>query len=89
MSTISESRTNMKDSETLEEKHEKNRQQRYEFIKEWAEYVRTHPDDDWGEQVNTLVNSQIESAQHFEDIRPDLDEIDSPLLDDKESSPPE
>ena len=70
----------MRNSETLEEKHEKNRQQRCAFIKEWAEYVRTHPDDDWGEQVNTLINSQIESAQHFEDIRPDLDALDSPLL---------
>ena len=75
------STTHMRNSETLAEKHEKNRQQRYEFIIEWAEYVRTHPDDDWGEQVKTLVNSQIESAQHFEDIRPDLDEIDSLLLD--------
>lgn len=69
----------MNDSKTLEEKHAQNRQQRYAFIKEWAEYVRTHPDDDWGEQVNTLVNSQIESARHFEDIRPNLDDFDTSL----------
>lgn len=63
----------MVDSEGRETKHGRNRRQRYEFIKQWAEYVRTHPDEQWGEQVNTLINSQIESAQHFEDIRPDLD----------------
>jgi CRISPR/Cas system CSM-associated protein Csm4 (group 5 of RAMP superfamily) len=72
----------MSNSEILEEKHERNRRQRYAFIKEWAEYVRTHPDDDWGEQVNTVVDSQLESARHFEDERPNLDNLDSPLLDD-------
>lgn len=59
----------------------RNQQERYAFIKEWAEYVRTHSDDDWGEQVNRLVNSQLESARHFEDERPNVDEIDSDLLD--------
>ena len=70
----------MNNSETLEEKHERNRRQRYAFIKEWAAYVRTHPDDDWGEQVNTVVDSQLESARHFEDDRPNLDDLNSPLL---------
>lgn len=73
----------MINSEPLEEKHERNRRQRYTFIKEWAAYVRSHPDDDWGEQVNTVVDSQLESARHFGDDRPDLDELDSPLLDDR------
>jgi hypothetical protein len=73
----------MTNSETLEDKHERNQRQRYEFIKEWAEYVRTHPDDDWGEQVNIVIDSQLESARYFGDERPNLDEIDSPLLDDR------
>ncbi|WP_158059316.1 hypothetical protein [Halorussus halophilus] len=71
----------MSNSPELEQKHADNRQERLEFIKEWADYVRTHPDDVWGPQVNKLVNSQLESARHFEDERPDMDELrESPLL---------
>lgn len=52
-------------------------------IREWAAYVRSHPDEDWGEQVNSLVNSQLQSARHFEDERPDPERLrDSPLFDD-------
>jgi hypothetical protein len=69
-----------------EAKHERNRTQRREQIRQWAAYVRTHPDADWGTQVNTVVNSQLQSAQHFEDDRPDIDALqDAPLLDDSNS----
>jgi hypothetical protein len=54
------------DSETLEEKHARNDAERLRQVKQWAEYVRTHPDEDWGRQVNKLVNAQIESARHHE-----------------------
>ena len=60
----------------------RNREARHEEITAWAEYVRTHPDSDWGDQVNELVNAQLQSARHFEHDRPDMDELrDSPLLD--------
>lgn len=56
---------------------------RHRQIRAWAAYVRSHPDEDWGEQVNTLVNSQLQSARHFEDERPDPERLrDSPLFDD-------
>lgn len=72
----------MSNSDALEEKAARNREQRREFVEEWAEYVRTHPDDDWGEQVNRLVNAQIETAREMQDVRPDPDELrDSPLFD--------
>jgi len=58
----------------LDRKHARNREHRLRQIKAWAEYVRTHPDDDWGEQVNLLVNSQLQSARHHEDERPDIPE---------------
>lgn len=64
---------NTSDSETLEEKHERNRRRRLAEIKEWAEYVRSNPDHVWGEQVNTLVDSQLASARHHEYDRPDMD----------------
>lgn len=54
------------DSETLEEKHARNDAERLRQVKQWAEYVRTHPDDDWGRQVNKLVNAQIESARQYD-----------------------
>jgi hypothetical protein len=72
----------MSDLPDLERKHARNREERIQFIREWAEYVRTHPDDDWGEQVNKLVNSQIRAARRVEDERHDVDRLreESPLL---------
>lgn len=49
--------------DTLDEKHERNRQQRLQAIKRWVEYIETHDADEWGEQQNHLVNSQLESAR--------------------------
>ena len=49
--------------ESLEAKHERNRQQRLQGIKRWVEYVKTHDADTWGEQQNRLINSQLESAR--------------------------
>ncbi|MEA5388956.1 hypothetical protein VB773_05090 [Haloarculaceae archaeon H-GB2-1] len=74
----------MRNSEAREEKHARNREERLRQIRDWAAYVRTHDDEDWGRQVNTLVNSQLQSARYFEDTRPDMDDLrDSPLLDDE------
>lgn len=36
---------------------------RMEFVKYWAEYCRTHPDEDWSEQQAMLINSQIRGAR--------------------------
>lgn len=71
----------MTSSDRVDDHLAQNQQERYAFIKEWADYVRTHPDDDWGEQVNRLVNSQLDSARYVEDERPDLGALDSELLD--------
>lgn len=71
----------MTSSERVDESLARNREQRRAFVVEWAEYVRGHPDDDWGEQVNRLIDSQLESARHLQDERPDLDAIESDLLD--------
>lgn len=66
----------------LESKHTRNREFRREEIRRWAEYVRTNPDEDWGAQVNTLIDSQLASARHHEHDRPDIDELrESALLD--------
>lgn len=49
--------------EALDEKHERNREERLEGVVRWAEYVKANPPEVWGPQQNEVVNSQIESAQ--------------------------
>lgn len=71
----------MTNSEKLADKHACNCEQRIRQVLRWADYVRTHPDEVWGEQVNRLVNAQLEAARHFEDERPDPEDLrKSPLL---------
>lgn len=43
----------------LEERKRLNVEQRREFVKSWAEYVRDHPDGEWSRQQNTVVDSQL------------------------------
>jgi hypothetical protein len=44
-----------KELEKLEEKRRKNREQRMEFVKKWAEYVRDNQDEDWSKQQKVVV----------------------------------
>lgn len=72
----------MTNSEERDRKHARNRRQRERQIKRWAAFVRSHPDEEWGEQVNALVDAQLASAQHFGDDRPSIEELrSSPLFD--------
>lgn len=52
----------MLNSEEFEESQRRNREQRRTMIKQWAEYVRTHDDEEWSRQQNKLINSQLQSA---------------------------
>lgn len=47
----------------LDEKRVRNRQQRLQAIKRWVEYIEAHDPEEWGEQQNRLINSQLESAR--------------------------
>jgi hypothetical protein len=38
---------------------EKNFIERLEFIKFWANYIKTHKDKDWSSQQKILINSQF------------------------------
>jgi hypothetical protein len=51
------------DLDALAAKHGRNREERLEGIRRWAEYVREQPPEVWGPQQNRLVNSQLESAR--------------------------
>lgn len=47
------------------EESELNRKQREDFVIFWADFVRTHPDEEWSVQQNILINSQLKSAHQF------------------------
>jgi len=49
--------------DSLDAKHEQNRQQRLEAVKQWVEYLKSEPPEKWGPQQNTVVNDQLEAAQ--------------------------
>jgi hypothetical protein len=50
-------------TDDLEAKHEQNRQERLEGIKRWVQYIRENPPEVWGEEQNTLVDTQLQSAR--------------------------
>ena len=41
--------------------YKKNKEDRLWMIKYWANYIRTHPDQEWSKQQALLINSIIRS----------------------------
>jgi len=64
----------MMHSEEFERSQRQNVEERRAFIKRWAEYVRTHDDEEWSRQQNTLIDSQLETATEMA-RRGDIDPI--------------
>jgi len=46
----------------MEDYKEQDKKQRDDFVKFWANYVKTHSDKDWSKQQNILINSVLKSA---------------------------
>ena len=44
---------------------EKNFIERLEFIKFWVEYIKTHSDEEWSEQQNSLIDSQLIASEQL------------------------
>ena len=40
-----------------------NKEDRLNFIEFWADYIRTHTDEEWSRQQNVLIDSVIKSAR--------------------------
>lgn len=59
------SRTTILSSDEFERSQRQNVQERRAFIKRWAEYVRTHDDEEWSRQQNKLIGSQLQSANEM------------------------
>lgn len=49
----------MTNLDELRDQQRENVTERRAFIKQWAEYVKTHPDKEWSAQQNKLIDSQI------------------------------
>jgi hypothetical protein len=47
------------DLKELEKEKEINHQDRLNFVKFWAEYVKTHSDKEWSKQQNVVIDSQF------------------------------
>lgn len=45
--------------EILDKEKKKNLEERFKFIKFWAEYIKKHKDRDWSNQQKILIDSQI------------------------------
>lgn len=52
--------------EELEKKRKRNREQRREFIKYWANYIKNHEDKEWSKQQNVIIDSQISKSEEEE-----------------------
>jgi len=42
-----------------------NKEDRINFVKFWANYIKTHSDEEWSEQQRVVINSQIQNARIF------------------------
>lgn len=55
----------MPDSEPPNRSSQANVESRRAAIKRWAEYVRTHDDEEWSRKQNRLIDSQLETANEL------------------------
>jgi hypothetical protein len=46
--------------EELNKFKEQNAKERLWFIDYWVNYIKTHSDEEWSEQQNLLIDSQLE-----------------------------
>jgi len=55
----------MLNSDEFERSQRQNADERQAFIRRWAEYVRTHDDEEWSRQQNKLIDSQLQTANEM------------------------
>lgn len=50
---------NKKDSRVFMKPGKTNQEDRINFVKFWANYIKTHKDKEWSKQQNIVINSQL------------------------------
>lgn len=48
-----------KDKKVFMKPGKTNKEDRINFIKYWANYIKTHPDKEWSKQQKVLIDAQI------------------------------
>jgi hypothetical protein len=51
-----------KSQNSLKKFLKENQKERYRFIDQWTDYIRTHSDQDWSAQQNIIINSCLRTA---------------------------
>ena len=51
-----------KSQNSLKKFLKENQKERFRFINQWADYVRTHSHQDWSAQQNVIINSCLRTA---------------------------
>ena len=64
-------KVNLDEIKKAKSENDKNFSERLQFIKFWAEYVKTHPDKEWSRQQNRLIDSQIQNTKQIKLNRED------------------
>jgi len=47
------------ENKTLMKPGKNNREDRLNFVKFWANYIKTHSDEEWSEQQRVLIDGQM------------------------------
>lgn len=55
----------MTNSDDIERSKRTNQDERRAFIRRWAEFVRTHDDEEWSRHQNKLIDSQLQTANEL------------------------
>ena len=53
------------DKEEIKKDKNRNFRERIWFIKYWANFIKTHSDEEWSRGQAILINSQLQSARDF------------------------
>jgi len=56
---------NIKEKREFMKPGKTNKEDRINFVKFWANYVKTHSDKEWSRQQNVLIDSQIEHVHNL------------------------
>ena len=58
-----ENKKEIKEEKVFMKPGKTNKEDRLNFVEFWANYIRTHSDEEWSRQQNVLINSQIRGVK--------------------------
>ena len=61
--------TNKNQKRTFMKPGKTNKEDRMNFIKFWADYVKKHKDEEWSKQQKILIDGQIDNARNLAQLQ--------------------